>query len=79
MKLFQRLIKKVVDFLSKALPVEETPEVLGVNPYKHLQSQLKMAFPSQVITPTSTQEEVMYKAGQAHVLTWIDHHVQKWR
>lgn len=76
MNLFQRLVKKLADWI---LPKEPVVENLGVNPYKFMLDQLDAAYPQHVITPTTPVADVQYKAGQRQVIEWIRTHSSKWR
>lgn len=80
MNIFQRMIKKVVDFLSKALPkVEEPRSVNDVSPYRFMLEQLDRAYPTHVITADTPTSEILFKAGQRQVIEWLRITHTKWR
>lgn len=82
MNLFQKLIKKAVDFLCKALPKEAEVEVRQANdvsPYRFMLEQLDRAYPTHVITADTPTDEVRFKAGQRQVIEWLRITSTKWR
>lgn len=79
MNLFQKLIKKAVDYLSKFLPKEETRQVNDVSPYRFMLEQLDRAYPTHVITADTPTDEVRFKAGQRQVIEWLRITSTKWR
>lgn len=79
MNLFQKLIKKAVDFLSRALPKEEERPVNDVSPYRFMLEQLDRAYPNHVIQADTPTTEILFKAGQRQVIEWLRTTHTKWR
>lgn len=79
MNIVQILIKKAIDFLSKALPKEEARQANDISPYRFMLEQLDRAYPTHVITADTPADEVRFKAGQRQVIEWLRVTTTKWR